>query len=258
MVFLLTAMLLCLPFSFHLFTCDPVHSVTWLCGKWEYSAQHGSEKWKTARPSHTTRLQPAVWLPREKDKRECVSTCTRGSDKAEQTIGEGSQTHSTPLLCSSEEHVGRISKRTLDFFLKGEIKKNNKNTLCPRWTAVCLPDFLLYFTKCRSMWVVSVWRSTRSSALCRPYRWLPVMHCCPAPITAGTWNTGQLNRLGIKITSSIAGKRLCCTDVCFFQNQAWVSEWLVYTSECSLNKNFASHIRLSHLCSNCCQNGAAY
>lgn len=122
MVFLVTVMLLCLPF-----TCDPVHSVTCF---FFYPAWVGEVENSTAL-SYNLATARCLITERERQERVCVSTCTRGSDKAEQTIGEGSQTHSTPLLCPSEEHVGRISKRTLDSSEGGDKKRTTRTHYVP-------------------------------------------------------------------------------------------------------------------------------
>lgn len=244
MVFLVTVMLLCLPF-----TCDPVHSVTWF---FFYPAWVGEVENSTAL-SYNLATARCLITERERQERVCVSTCTRGSDKAEQTIGEGSQTHSTPLLRPSEEHVGRISKRTLDSSEGGDKKEQQEHIMS-------LLDYRLLAWLSVILHQVSVnvggfgLTLTRSSALCRPYHWFPVMHCCPTPITAGMWNTGQLNHLGIKITSSLAGKRWCCT-ICGFQNKAWINEWLVYTLWIKISPvTSASHISAATVA----KNGAAY
>lgn len=60
---------------------------------------------------------------------ECVSTCAPGncgSDKAEETISGGPWMHFTLHLCSSEEHVGWISKRMLDS-CEGEVRTSIRN-----------------------------------------------------------------------------------------------------------------------------------
>lgn len=153
-------MLLCWPFVSPL-TCDLIHSVTWLCKKWEYSTQHGLEKWKIARHSYTTWLHPAVWLQQsiERDRwRECVSMSTNGGLWVKQGRTDNhralSNTLFTPLLCSSEEHVGRISKRTPDS-PEGEIKEQREHPTGPQFV---FPDFLFYLVLGRSVWVVSVRR----------------------------------------------------------------------------------------------------
>lgn len=183
----------CLPFVSP-FTCDLIHSATWLRRKWEYSSQHGLEKWKIARHSGTTgcstlfdysNQSTEIDRERETEERDCV--CPRvltgdcGSDKAEQTITESSRTHSTPLLCSSEEHVGRISKRTADRS-EGEIKKNNKNI--PAGPPFVCPTFCSALPRVGQRGWFRFDVSTLQCSL-STYHWFPVMHCCPTPIRLG-------------------------------------------------------------------------
>lgn len=79
------------------------------------------------------------------------------------------------------------------------------------------------------------------------YRWIPVMHYCHAPITARTWNAGQVNHSGNwnhPAPAAYSRKLLQCKHCSVPFSDESMNKWLMYSF---LNKNFTSHICLLHL-----------